>query len=237
MDSEQRISVIIPALNEGQSIAKVIADLPPFVNDIIVVDNGSTDGTSAKARLAGATVLYEGRRGYGHACLCGLDHLRSIGTDIVVFIDGDYSDHPDELPIVVAPILSGTADFVVGSRMMGNRELGALLPQAIFGNWLATRIIDFMWSVKFTDLGPFRAIRMSSLLLLKMEDRTYGWTVEMQIKAAKQSLRCAEVAVGYRRRLGKSKISGTLSGTLKASARILYTLFRHALSTGRNPSA
>ncbi|MBI3195670.1 MAG: glycosyltransferase family 2 protein [Ignavibacteriae bacterium] len=227
----QRIGVIIPALNEEQSIAHVIEEIPSCVDEIVIVDNGSTDRTSERALSAGATVLHEPQQGYGYACLRGIHHLQDRKIDVVVFIDGDYSDHPEELIELIAPIFEGKADLVIGSRMIGERETGAMLPQALFGNWLATTLIRIFWSQKFTDLGPFRAIHMTSLLQLQMKDCTYGWTVEMQIKAAKYKLRCMEVPVRYRKRIGKSKITGTLIGTVKASAKILYTIFRYALAS------
>ncbi|MBI4547413.1 MAG: glycosyltransferase family 2 protein [Ignavibacteriae bacterium] len=227
----QRVGVVIPALNEERSIASVIADLPSCVDEVVLVDNGSTDRTSERARSAGAIVLHEPRRGYGYACLRGIDHLRARRADIVVFIDGDYSDYPEDLSSLISPVARDRADFVIGSRMIGEREVGAMLPHALFGNWLATALIRIFWSYRFTDLGPFRAIRMASLQQLQMRDCTYGWTVEMQIKAAKHKLRCVEVPVRYRKRIGKSKITGTVSGTVKASAKILYTIFRYALSS------
>jgi glycosyltransferase involved in cell wall biosynthesis len=229
MIQDKSIGVIIPALNEERSIANVIRDIPRGVDEIIVVDNGSTDRTKETAQNAGATVLQEPRRGYGYACLKGIEYLGKKNIAIVVFLDGDYSDHPEELTTLIAPIIKDQYDLVIGSRMIGERESGAMLPQALFGNWLATRLIRLFWSYRFTDLGPFRAIRFSSLQSLNMRDGTYGWTVEMQIKAAKKKLRCMELPVRYRRRIGKSKVTGTISGTVKASAKIIYTIFRHAL--------
>ncbi len=229
MLNDHSIGVIIPALNEAAAIGKVIAGLPPVVDEVVVVDNGSSDSTAENARAAGATVLHEARRGYGYACLTGIRYLRQRNADIVVFLDGDYSDFPEELPSLAGPVAGGETDLVIGSRTLGRHEPGALLPQARFGNWLAARLIHAFWSYRFTDLGPFRAVRMQSLLALEMHDGTYGWTVEMQIKAARQRLRCLEVPVRYRRRIGKSKVTGTIGGTLKASFKILYTIFRYAL--------
>lgn len=223
------IGVIIPALNEEHSIANVIRDIPTDVDDITVVDNGSTDKTKESAESVGATVLSEPRRGYGYACLKGIEYLTTKNTAIIVFLDGDYSDYPEELTSLITPIIENKCDLVIGSRMIGERQQGAMLPQALFGNWLATRLIRLFWSYRFTDLGPFRAIRASSLRQLNMRDGTYGWTVEMQIKAAKKKLRCTELPVRYRKRIGKSKVTGTIGGTIKASVKILYTIFRYAI--------
>ncbi|HET7289719.1 MAG TPA: glycosyltransferase family 2 protein [Thermodesulfobacteriota bacterium] len=227
-----RIFVIIPALNEEVSIGKVIADIPGgLVSEVIVTDNGSADGTADIAAAAGATVLREERRGYGYACMKGIEYARSKAEgerpDIVVFLDGDYSDYPEELPILVKPIIEDGYDMIIGSRTRGERERGALLPQAFFGNALATTLIKWIYGVEFTDLGPFRAIRFDKLLLLGMTDMTYGWTVEMQIKAAKQGLRCGEVPASYRKRIGESKVTGTLGGTVMAGYKILFTIFKH----------
>lgn len=227
-----RIDVIIPAFNEEKSIARVLAEIPAgFVREVIVVDNNSSDHTSTVARAAGATVLHEARPGYGYACLRGMAHCfarpAAEQPTIVVFLDGDYSDYPEEMPQLVAPILQGTADLVIGSRALGKRETGAMLPQQIFGNWLATTLLRYLYGVRFTDLGPFRAIRADALQQLGMADKTYGWTVEMQLKAAKQGLRTTEVPVRYRRRIGVSKVSGTVRGTLGAGYKILWTIFRY----------
>ena len=225
-----RTLVIIPAFNEARAIGQVIGDLPEHVVEVVVVNNASTDETEANARAAGATVLRESRPGYGWACLRGIEYAKTRQPEIVVFLDGDYSDHPDELDLLTAPILADEADFVVGSRMTGDREPGALLPQARWGNRLACGLMRLFWGARFTDLGPFRAIRLPALLALDMQDTTYGWTVEMQIKAVRAGLRCAEVPVSYRRRIGVSKITGTLAGTAKASAKILGTIGRYALA-------
>lgn len=225
--------VLMPVLNEAGNIAKVIADIPAPVNaQVIVIDNGSTDTTPDVARAAGATVLHEPQRGYGSACLKGLNYLSQLPPeqqpDVVVFIDGDYSDYPEEMPLLLQPIAAGQADLVIGSRVLGNRQPGALTPQQRFGNCLATRLLYYMYGANFTDLGPFRAIRWQALQALNMQDTNFGWTVEMQLKAAKQGLTSAEVPVSYRRRAsGKSKISGTLKGTFKAGYIILHTLYKH----------
>lgn len=221
--------VIIPAFNEEGAIAQVIRAIPSdCVSEIVVVDNGSSDATAAKARGAGATVLAELERGYGAACLCGIAYALEKSSDVIAFLDGDYSDHPEELPSLLHPIVHENIDLVIGSRMLGQREPGAMLPQALFGNWLATTLIRVFWGAKFTDLGPFRAIRTSSLTALQMKDRTFGWTVEMQVKAAKQKLRCREIPVRYRKRsAGSSKVTGSIKGTFKASYKILFTIFKH----------
>ena len=221
--------VIIPAFNEADAIGRVIGDLPPqLVSEVVVVNNASTDATERNAQAAGATVLRESRRGYGWACLCGIAYAHQQQPDVVVFLDGDYSDHPDELGRLLAPIQSGAADFVVGSRMLGRREPGAMLPQALVGNRLACALMRRFWGARYTDLGPFRAIRFPALLALGMEDKTFGWTVEMQIKAVQRGLRYTEVPVSYRRRVGVSKITGTVAGTAKASAKILWTIAKYA---------
>ena len=217
------ISVIIPAFNEERAIGKVLDEIPHRVAEVIVVDNGSTDSTAAVAQSRGAIVVHEPVRGYGQACLRGLSALSS--TDIVVFLDGDYSDFPEEMPSLYEPIETGTADLVIGSRVLGQPEKGALLPQARFGNWLSTRLIRWLFGVSFTDLGPFRAIDYTALKRLEMCDRDFGWTVEMQVKAARLRLRCMEVPVRYRKRIGTSKISGTVSGSVRAGHKILWTMF------------
>jgi glycosyltransferase involved in cell wall biosynthesis len=228
-DAQPRIAVLIPALNEEATLPRVLADLPKaMVEEVVVVDNGSSDQTSAVARAAGATVLYESRRGYGWACLAGIAYLKTKSPDILVFLDGDYSDHPDELPAMVHPIISGEYDLVIGSRTKGEADRGALLPQARFGNALATFLIQLLYGFRYSDLGPFRAIRFPALLQLGMTDRTYGWTVEMQIKAIQQGLRITEVPARYRKRAGgTSKVSGTLKGTVLAGYKILWTVFRY----------
>lgn len=224
------VGVVIPALNEVEAIGRVIADIPAWVDKIVIADNGSTDGTDRAASAAGATVVVEPEKGYGAACLAGIAALGTV--DIVVFVDGDYSDHPGDMADLVDPIVSGTVDFTIASRVIGAREAGSLTPQQMFGNWLATRLIAGIWRQKYTDLGPFRGIRKSSLDKLAMADRNFGWTVEMQIKAAQQKLRVLEVPGRYRRRIGVSKVSGTLKGTIMAGYTILYVIGRHALRRG-----
>jgi glycosyltransferase involved in cell wall biosynthesis len=223
-----RIELIIPALNEEPSIARVLAELPAGLYwRILVVDNGSTDRTAKLARAAGATVLEEPRRGYGSACLRALETL-DPRTEIVVFMDADASDVPAEAADLIRPILENRADLVIGSRTLGSSEAGALAPHQRFGNRLATALIRLLYGHRYTDLGPFRAIRASSLRALQMRDRGYGWTIEMQIQALRQRLRVAEVPVSYRRRIGRSKISGDLWASVAAGVKILWTVVRLA---------
>ncbi|MCG3172027.1 MAG: putative glycosyltransferase [Myxococcota bacterium] len=220
--------VIIPALNEEQAIGRVLADLPPdLARQIIVVDNGSVDRTAEMARDLGARVIYEPMRGYGAACLAGINAIRSNPPHTVLFIDGDYSDDPKQAWSIVTPVLSGEMDLVLGSRLSGQLQKGAMPPHAVFGNQFATRIMNAVWRSHYTDLGPFRAINWRALELLDMQDRGYGWTIEMQIKAARLRLRVREVPVSYRKRVGESKISGTVRGSVKAGAKILATIARH----------
>lgn len=226
-----RIGVIIPAYNEAAAIAKVIAELPPQVNEVVVVNNNSTDSTASIAKAAGATVLSEKRKGYGYACLKGLDYFRkNTPPDIVVFLDGDYSDYPEELTHLIAPISSNTVDFVVGARVKEKREQGALTPQQIFGNWLACFLMKILFNARFTDLGPFRAIRWDTLEKLQMSDKTYGWTIEMQLKILRHKIPYKEIAVSYKKRIGVSKVSGTVKGTIFAGAKIIGWIFKHYLS-------
>ncbi len=222
------VAVVIPVLNEAEALPKVLSAIPPWVGLVVVADNGSTDASGDIARGLGATVVHEPRRGYGSACLAALTALpRDI--DIVVFLDGDASDDASEMDGLVAPIAAGEADFVLGSRVMGERERGSLTPQQVFGNWLACTLIRLIWRERFTDLGPFRAIRRDALERLHMADPDYGWTVEMQVRAAKQKLRCREIPVRYRRRIGTSKVSGTIRGVIGAGTKILYIIAREAL--------
>jgi glycosyltransferase involved in cell wall biosynthesis len=232
------VDVVIPALNEEASLPLVLADLPrPPVRRVVVADNGSRDGTARVAREGGAEVVAAPRRGYGSACLAGLDHLRRTGPpEIVAFVDADYSDHPDELPLLLAPLVAGAADLVIGSRALGLREPGALLPQARAGNLVACWLIRRLYGHRFTDLGPFRAARWEALERLGMRDPDFGWTAEMQVKALRHGLRVTEVPVSYRRRLGVSKITGTLAGTLRAGYKILWTVLRYAAGPAKGDS-
>ncbi len=227
MRGSQHITVIIPALNEEQSIGAVIGSLPSWVDEVIVADNGSSDRTACIARRSGATVVTEPERGYGAACLRGISRARA--DSLLVFMDADASDDPADMAQLVIPVLSGEADLCIGSRNRGRAERGSLTPQARFGNWLACALMRLRWGSHFTDLGPFRAIRHRDLLSLGMEDRNYGWTVEMQIRALKSGLRCMEVPVAYRRRVGVSKISGTVHGVMGAGTKILTMIARHAI--------
>ncbi len=223
------VDVVIPAYNEEESIGLVINDIPKsLVRNIIVCNNNSTDNTSNVAKDKGAVVVDAPISGYGSACLKGLEFIKNqdIKPDIVVFLDGDYSDHPEEMTKIVSPIVNDQIDMVIGSRALGNLEKGAMMPQQIFGNWLATTLIKLIYSYEFTDLGPFRAIRYDKLLLVDMQDKNFGWTVEMQVKAAKLGLKCIEVPVTYRKRIGISKVSGTIKGTFMAGYKILWTIFK-----------
>ena len=224
------IKVIIPAHNEADAITKVIHDIPDSVAEIIVVDNASTDSTSKNAKNAGATVLFEPKKGYGHACLKGIDYIENQKetTETVVFLDGDYSDYPEELEKLVAPIIDNNVDFVLGTRARALREKGAMQPQQIFGNWLATTLMTLFFKSKFTDLGPFRAIKYPVLKALMMEDKTYGWTVEMQLKILKKEFTYLEVPVNYRNRIGVSMVSGTLKGSIFAGIKILTWIFKYS---------
>jgi glycosyltransferase involved in cell wall biosynthesis len=232
--------VLIPALDEEKSLPLVLADIPrPLVRDIVVVDNGSRDRTAEVAHQHGARVVAEPRRGYGAACLRGLADLASRPEgppDIVVFLDGDYSDHPEELPALVQPILDGRSEFVLGSRLLGRRERGAMLMQSVWGNRLACFLMRLLFGGRYTDLGPFRAIRWDALERLGMRDGNFGWTVEMQIKAARLGLRVREVPAAYRRRVGVSKISGTVRGTILAGSKILYLIARYGFGACRSES-
>ncbi len=246
MKNKPVIDIIIPAYNEEKSILHVINDIPKnWVRDIIVCNNASTDQTAEVAKAHGATVVNQPLRGYGNACLAGMAYVaaKTEKPDIIVFLDGDYSDHPEELPSLIYPIwgvdTEGVAhdprrttqdvryDMVIGSRSTGIREAGSMTPQQVFGNWLATFLIRLFFGYRFTDLGPFRAIRYDKLLEINMIDKNYGWTVEMQVKAAKKKMRCTEVPVTYRRRIGISKVSGTVKGTIMAGYKIILTIFRY----------
>lgn len=224
------ILVIIPAFNEENSVGNVVRDIPTgLVAEVVVVNNNSNDQTAVEAARAGATVLYEPIQGYGRACLRGIAYAqnRQQKPEVVVFLDADYSDYPGEMTTLIQPILSDGIDLVIGSRALGNRQRGSMTPQQLFGNWLATTLLRWLYGVRYTDLGPFRAIRFDSLLALNMQDKTYGWTVEMQLKAAKHGLRIKEVPVSYRKRIGFSKISGTVKGTVLAGYKIITTIFKY----------
>ena len=226
-----QIKVIIPAFNEENAVGNVIKEIPKeLVNEIIVVNNASTDRTVIEAKKWGATVLNEPKKGYGRACLKGLDYLASLTDekiDIVVFLDADYSDFPEEMSKLIQPIIEDNVDLVIGARSLGKREKGSMTPQQVFGNWLATGMIKLLYGAHFTDLGPFRAIKYKSLKQIDMQDQTYGWTVEMQLKAVKRGLKFVEVPVNYRVRVGKSKVSGTLKGTIMAGYKIIWTIFKY----------
>lgn len=223
------IDVIIPAYNEEKSIPKVIAEIPDVVRSIVVADNNSTDRTGEMARAAGAQVVFEPQKGYGKACLSAMNWIKSqaIQPDIVVFLDGDYSDFPEEMLDLILPILNGKAEMVIGSRAMGQREDGSMTFPQIFGNWLATTLMKYIQGARFTDLGPFRAIVWQKLLELNMADQNYGWTIEMQIKAHRAGLRYVEVPVNYRKRIGVSKVSGTVRGVIGAGYKIILTIFKY----------
>ena len=230
MNNQKKITVIIPAMNEEDSIAKVINDIPKdIVSEILVCNNNSTDNTKQVALGAGAIVLDEERPGYGWACLKGIEYAKNKKTPprIIVFLDGDYSDYPSELPEVVAPILNEGMDMVIGSRALGDRAKGSMTFPQVFGNWLATRLMRIFYRAKYTDLGPFRAIKFEKLLELQMQDKTYGWTIEMQIKAAKHKMNFCEVPVNYKKRIGKSKVSGTIKGTVMAGVKIIGAIFKY----------
>ena len=224
------IKVIIPAYNEADSIAHVINDIPDIVDEVIVVSNNSTDNTEQNANEAGATVLTESSKGYGYACLKGMRYIaqQESKPDIIVFLDGDYSDYPEELTEIVQPIIKDDIDFVIGARVKRLREQGSMTIPQIFGNWLATFLMRIMFGSKFTDLGPFRAIKYNKLLALNMEDKTYGWTVEMQLKALKRKYSYVEIPVNYRNRIGVSKVSGTVKGAIFAGVKILGWIFKYS---------
>jgi len=230
MIEKKNIVVIIPAFNEENSVGNVLKDIPKdLVSEVIVVNNNSNDNTKLNAQKGGATVLDEKRQGYGYACLKGIAHVKEKihKPDIVIFIDADYSDHPQEMTDLVKPIIEQDYDMVIGSRALGNRERGSMTPQQVFGNKLATSLMKFLYGIQYTDLGPFRAIKFEKLLELEMRDTTYGWTVEMQLKAAKKKMKVTEVPVNYRKRIGFSKISGTVKGTVMAGYKIITTIFKY----------
>lgn len=224
------IRVIIPAFNEENGIGQVIKDIPGgLVEEVVVVNNASTDKTAHVAKALGATVLMEAKKGYGRACLKGINYIHTAGlkTDIIVFIDADYADHPEEMFKLVKPLTENGADLVIGSRALGSKQKGSMTAPQVFGNWLATNLLKLFYGVSYTDLGPFRAIKYDQLKALDMQDKTFGWTVEMQLKAAKKGFKCVEVPVNYRKRVGFSKISGTVKGTLSAGYKIIWTIFKY----------
>ena len=229
MQNPPIIDVIIPAYNEERSLPKVIGDVPALVRNIVIANNNSTDNTGKVAEAAGAKVVFEPQKGYGKACLTAMDWIKrqEVQPDIVVFLDGDYSDYPEELLDLIQPILDGKSDMVIGSRALGERESGSMTFPQVFGNWLATTMMRYMQGAKFSDLGPFRAIIWSKLLELNMVDENFGWTIEMQIKAHKAGLRYSEVPVNYRKRIGVSKVSGTVKGVFGAGYKIIYTIFKY----------
>ncbi len=228
-----KIAIIIPAYNEAASIGKVLKDIPKYVEETIVVNNGSTDTTEAVAKQFGATVITENQKGYGNACLKGMEHLakKTKKPDIVVFMDGDYSDFPEDLNTLLNPITMQGLDFVIGARVKELREKGSLTPQQIFGNGLATFLMHLFFRSRFTDLGPFRAIKYDKLLALEMEDKTYGWTVEMQLKALRKKYKYTEVPVRYRKRIGVSKVSGTIKGTIMAGYKIIGWILKYSIKS------
>ena len=226
-----KIKVIIPAYNEADSIIHVINDIPDIVSEVIVVSNNSTDDTEINAKKAGATVLLESNKGYGYACLKGMQYIASKTEkpDIIVFLDGDYSDYPEELTKIVAPIINDNLDFVIGARAKKLRAEGSMTVPQIFGNWLATSLMTLFFRAKFTDLGPFRAIKYEKLLNLQMEDKTYGWTIEMQLKVLKHKYSYTEIPLNYRNRIGVSKVSGTIKGAIFAGVKILGWIFKYSV--------
>jgi glycosyltransferase involved in cell wall biosynthesis len=223
------VDVIIPAYNEEKSLPKVLRDIPKIVRNIVVANNNSTDRTGEFAEAEGAQVVFEPQKGYGKACLTAMDWIKQqdVQPDIVVFLDGDYSDYPEELMLLIQPIIANESDLVIGSRALGEREAGSMTLPQIFGNWLATNMMRYIQGAKFSDLGPFRAIRWADLLKLNMVDENFGWTIEMQIKAHKAGLRYIEIPVTYRKRIGVSKVSGTVKGVFGAGYKIIFTIFKY----------
>ncbi len=223
------VSVVIPALNEAENIAAVVHEMPwDLIHECIVVDNGSTDATAAEAKAAGARVVIQPQRGYGRACAAG---AAAAESDILVFMDGDGSDVPAEMYQLLEPIVAGDCDFVIGSRLRGTREPGSMLPSQIFAGWLAGILMRLLYRVNYTDMGPFRAITREGLARLKMREETYGWNLEMQMRAAQCGLRIREIPVSYRKRAaGESKVAGSLTGSIRAAIRITQTLLRVASS-------
>ena len=233
MQESPIIDVIIPAFNEESSIGSVLGDIPvDFVRDVIVCNNASTDGTKQKALDSGATVVDQMSPGYGNACLKGIQYIsgKKQKPDIIVFIDGDYSDYPEQMIPLCEPIIQDDYDMVIGSRALGELQQGAMQAHQVFGNWLATSLIKLFYNYEFTDLGPFRAIKYDKLIEMDMKDKNYGWTVEMQVKAAKLAYKCKEIPVDYRVRIGVSKVSGTIKGSVLAGHKILWTIFKNLIN-------
>ena len=222
-----KLSIIIPALNEEKSIGSVIKSIPKIYREVIVVDNGSSDDTSKVALENGAKVILEKKKGYGYACLKGINFLKKNPPDILVFLDGDYSDYPEEINKIIEPIIKKKVDFVVGSRIKSLREKGSMMPQQIFGNRLACFLMSLLYKSNFTDLGPFRAIKWKTLDALNMTDKTYGWTVEMQLKVLKSNIAYSEIPVKYRKRIGYSKVSGTIKGSFLAGLKIINWILKY----------
>lgn len=230
MKTRPVVVVIIPAFNEENSVGMVVSEIPEgLTNKIIVVNNNSNDQTKSNAAKVGAIVVDEPIQGYGMACLTGIALASTFvpQPEIIVFIDADYSDYPEEMNDLITPIVEDDYDMVIGSRALGKRQRGSMTPQQIFGNWLATTLIRWFYKVKYTDLGPFRAIKFKKLMELEMKDKTYGWTVEMQLKAAKKNFKVKEVPVRYKVRIGHSKVSGTVKGTVLAGYKIITTIFKY----------
>lgn len=226
-----KVFVVIPAFNEEQAIDKVILEIPNVPRkNIIVVDNGSTDNTKQVIESTGATALFEPRKGYGWACLKGCAHVEEMKGETIVFLDGDYSDYPEQLTRVIAPIYENNMDLVIGSRSLGKREKGSMTVPQQFGNWLSSKLLKIFYKVNYTDLGPFRAIRLDSYKKLGMRDKTYGWTIEMQIKAAQNNMKYCEVSVDYKTRIGTSKVSGTIKGAVMAGIKIIFVVFKYKFS-------
>jgi len=227
MTADKTIAIIIPALNEEKTLPRTLRDIPRnLVDEVVVIDNGSVDQTPLIAMQHGATVLHESKKGYGYPCLKGIEYLKEKNPDIVIFLDANYSDHPEEIPLLIEPIVKENYDLILGSRVMGKCEEGSLRAPVYFGNLLATTLIRLLYGFKYTDLGPFRAIKFNRLLELNMHDNL-GWTIEMQVKAIKKNFKIKEIPVSYRKGTGKSKITGNIKGIIKVGYRIIWTVFKY----------